>query len=67
MADVSPDHRPSPCTRSDESPAGGQDPPKAESSWDTIQDKNNASESIFYNSFRLETEITCAIFSWDYT
>jgi len=40
-ADVSPDQRPSPYARSNESPAGGQDPPKAESSWDTVHDKHN--------------------------
>jgi len=46
-ADVSPDHRPSPCTRSNESTAGGQEPPKAEFSWDTDQDKHKVSEAIF--------------------
>jgi hypothetical protein len=65
QADVPPDHRPSPCTRSNESPAGGHDPPKAESSWDTVQDKHDVPEAIF-PIFRLETEITCAIFRWGY-
>lgn len=46
-ADVAPDHRPPPCTTSNESPAGGQDPPKAETSWDTVQGKRNVSEAIF--------------------